>query len=439
VLVFAVAVSIVTAAIFGVGPAILATRRDVHERVKDGGRTATSGRRRHHLRNAMVVAEVALSLVLLVGAGLLVRSFVSLLRVDRGFRGDGVLAVTVQAWDFYKTGPQRIGFVREALGRIGAIAGVEAVGVTSSLPLAETIGLTIVPYTVGGNAPLSDAETPKAHVTVATPGYFDALRIGVRRGRGFSIADDERSAPVALVNEAFVRRWFPDRDPIGERVTLGFMGAPVAREIVGVVADVRQTGLAADPAASVFLPHAQAPTGALTFTVQTRGDPAQLIDPVKRQFQAMNGAMPVASATTLDALLASAVRERRFHLSLLGAFAWVALLLAGVGIYGVLSSAVGERHQEFGVRLALGAKGPDILALVAREGALLVAGGIGLGLGLAAVGVGVLREMLFRVSPRDPLTFAAVIGIVVVAAVVAVVVPARRAAALDPLDALRDG
>jgi putative ABC transport system permease protein len=189
----------------------------------------------------------------------------------------------------------------------------------------------------------------------------------------------------------------------------------------------------------VFLPHAQAPTGALTFTVQTRGDPAQLIDPVKRQFQAMNGAMPVASATTLDALLASAVRERRFHLSLLGAFASVALLLAGVGIYGVLSSAVGERHQEFGVRLALGANGADILALVVREGALLVAGGVVLGLGLAAFGVGALREMLFRVSPRDPLTFAAVIGIVVVAAVVAVVVPARRAAALDPLDALRDG
>ena len=438
VLAFAVAVSIITAAVFGVGPAVLATRRDLHDRVKDGGRTATAGRRRHRMRSAMVVAEVALSLVLLVGAGLLVRSFVSLLRVDRGFRGDGVLAVTVQTWDFYRTAPQRVGFVREAIGRLSTIPGVEAAGVTSSLPLAEGIGLDEVRYSVAGRPALANGEAPTTHVTVATPGYFEALHIAVRRGRGFTSADDERAAPVALVSEAFARRWFPDRDPIGQRVTLGFMGPPMVREIVGVVADLRQTGLAADPGAAVFLPHAQAATGALTFTLRTTGDPARLIDAVKRELRAMNGSMPVASATTLDALLASEVRERRFHLALLGAFATVALLLAGVGLYGVLSSAVGERHQEFGVRLALGASAPDILGLVLREGALLVIAGVTLGIGLAALGAGTLSDMLFRVSPRDPVTFAAVIAVVAAAALVAVVVPARRAAGLDPLAALRD-
>jgi putative ABC transport system permease protein len=386
----------------------------------------------------MVVGEVALSLVLLVGAGLLVRSFVSLLRADRGFRGDGVLAVTVQAWDSYGAGPKRIAFARDVIARLSAIPGVEAAGLTSSLPLAEGIGLDEVSYTVAGHPQLEGTEAPKTHVTVATPGYFDALDIAVRRGRGFTAADDERSAPVILVSEAFARRWFPDSDPIGQRVTLAFMGPQISREIVGVVADLRQTGLAADPGPAVFLPHPQAATGALTFTLRTAVDPAALIERVKQEFRAINGSLPIASVTTLDALLASAVRERRFHLSLLASFAAVALLLAGVGLYGVLSSAVGERHQEFGVRLALGARAPDILGLVLREGAVLVIAGVVLGMVLAALGAEALRDMLFRVSPRDPVTFAAVIAVVAIAALVAVTVPARRAARLDPLDALRD-
>ena len=437
-LAFAIGVSILTAALFGVAPAVLATRRALHDRVKDGGRTATTGRRRHGMRSGMVVAEVALSLMLLVGAGLLVRSFISLLRVDRGFQGDGVVALTVQAWDFYQGDAERIAFVRAATARLAAMPGVEAAGITSSLPLAEGIGLDEVAYTVVGQTPPTASDAPTTHVTVATPGYFVALRIAVRRGRGFSDADDEHSAPVVLISEAFARRWFSDHDPIGQQISLGFMGRPVARRVIGVVADLRQTGLTADPGPAVFLPHAQAPTGALTFTLRASGDPGRLIERVKRELRSMNGSMPVASATTVDALLADAVRERRFHLSLLAAFAVVALLLAGVGLYGVLSSAVGERHQEFAVRLALGATAPDIRSLVLREGALLVSTGVIIGTALAAAAAGMLDAMLFRVSPRDPVTFTGVIVTVAAAAIVAVLVPARRAAALDPLEALHE-
>jgi putative ABC transport system permease protein len=436
-LAFAVLVSAATAGLFSLAPAVRAARGNVHEQLKAGGRGATAGAAPPRLRGGLAVAEVALSLVLLVGAGLLVRSFVSLLRVDRGFRADHVLAVTVQAWDWYPTGPRRAAFARAAVDGIEALPGVRAAAMTSSLPLAEGIGQDGATFAVEGRALPSEADAPNAHVTVATPRYFDVLGMPLRRGRRFTPADDARAAPVVIVTEALARRHFPGVDPVGRRVTLAFMGPPREREIVGVVGDVRQTGLAADPGPALFLPHAQAPTGAMTFAVRTTGDPALMVDPVKRALWAMNGAMPIASATTLDALLAGAVRERRFHLALLGAFAAVALLLAGVGLYGVLSYGVRERRQEFGVRMALGARAGDVLALVMRDAARIAAAGAALGIGLAAAGSGVLRAMLFHVSPRDPLTFAWAVALVWGAALAAALVPARRAARVDPLVALR--
>jgi predicted permease len=324
VLAFAVGVTVATACLFTVVPALRGTGGGgLAQAIKAGGRSTTPSRARHRTRRALVVAEVALSLVLLVGAGLLVRSFVSLLRVDRGFRTDHVLAVTVQAWQWYPAPAQRAAFARVAVARLAALPGVRAAGVTSSLPLAEGIGQDETVFTVEGRPQPAAAETPRTHATVASPGYFDALGLTLRRGRGFTDADDGRAAPVVLVTEALARRHFPGEDPVGRRIVVGLgrVAPPAAREIVGIVADLRQTGLAADPGPGVFLPHGQAPTGALTFTLRTSGDPALLTEAAKRELWALNGAMPVASATTLDQLLSGAVRERRFHLALLGSFA----------------------------------------------------------------------------------------------------------------------
>jgi predicted permease len=433
---FAVAVSALTALLFGLAPALRAARGNLHERLKAGGR-GTAGPARDRTRAALVVAEVALSLTLLSGAGLLVRSFVSLLTVERGFRTDHVLALTVQAWQWYRTPAARAEFVRQVVERAAALPGVRAAGATSSLPLAESIGQDVAPIAVEGEAPTTEADAPTAHVTVATPGYFEALGIARRRGRGFLSTDDARGAPVALVSEALARRHFANVDPAGRRITVTYGGEPVVREIVGVVADVRQTGLAADPGPAVFLPHAQAPTGSITFTVRTAGDPAAMAGRVKRELWAVNRAMPVASVTTLDALVDDAVRERRFHLALLGTFAGIALSLAAVGLYGVLSHAARARRREFGVRLALGARPADILRLVGREALVLVAGGGALGLLLTMGAARAVRSMLFHVSPFDPVTLGAALALVAGAAAAASLLPARRATRVDPTITIR--
>jgi putative ABC transport system permease protein len=310
--------------------------------------------------------------------------------------------------------------------------------VTSSLPLAEAIGQDDATYTTDDEALRRIAEDRSAHVTVATPGYFEALGLVIREGRGFTDTDDSRGIPVALVSAALARESFSGRNPIGRRITVGFGGPPVAREIVGVVGDIRQTGLATNPGPAIFLPHAQAPTGALTFTIRTASDPALLLDRVKAELWTINRAMPIATTTTLDALLSETLRERQFLLVLLVTFGAVALLLAGIGVYGVLGHAVRERRKEFGVRLALGGSTTHVMVLVLLQGARLAFAGVVVGLLLAAGGARLLSVMLYRVTPLDAATFAASTLFVLVVAALAACVPGRRAAKLDPIAALRD-
>jgi predicted permease len=436
---FALVVSILSAITCALIPALGATRC-LAPRLTGGGRSVTLGVSGRRTRGGLIVVEIALSLVLLVGAGLLVRSFLALARAERGFRTEHVLAVTVQAWQWYPTSAARVAFVRQAVDRIAALPRVLAAGATSSLPLAEGIGQDEATYRVPDEVLRRADEALTAHVTVATPGYFDAIGLALRRGRAFMGHDDARGTPVVLVNEALVRRHFSGRDPIGQQIIVGLgrVSSEGAREIVGVVGDVRQSGLAADPKPAIFLPHAQAPTGALTFTVHTAEDPTRLLAPVKAELRAMNPAMPISTATTLEAVVADALRERRFHLALLGAFAAVALLLAGVGVYGVLGHAVRERRREFGVRLAVGATAADVLALVLLQGTRLAIIGAVVGLLLAVAGSRLLGAMLYGVAPLDPLTFGAVTLIVLGVVGLATFVPGRRAAALDPLVALRE-
>jgi len=308
---------------------------------------------------------------------------------------------------------------------------------TSSLPLDWPIGFERTRVDIEGRPVAPGDEMPTVHAAATTPGYFDALGIRVRRGRGFAAADVAGAPLVVLINEAFARRHFGDENPIGKRLTFGFMSAPVAREIVGVVGDVRHDGLHADPSPSMFVPHPQAATGAIHLVVRATGEPAALERRVRAELAAMNGAMPLSQVTTMDALVGRSLRERRFQLGLLSAFSMTALLLSAIGIYGVMSRATSERTHEIGVRLAVGAHARDVRWMVLRNGGALAVGGILAGIAIAAVLTRYMSGMLFGVTPLDPMTYVASAGILLMAAVMATWLPAWRASSVDPVIALR--
>jgi predicted permease len=433
----ALAVVLLTVALVGAVPAWRAGRAGSAASLGAGAR-ATGGGRRHAARAGLVLAQVALSAVLLVGAGLLVRSVDALLRVDRGFRTERVLALTTFVWQQFPEPGQRAAYVRTAAARLAGLPGVRAVGATSALPLGEQIGREDASFMIDGQAAPLEGEAPEAHLTVATPGYFGALGVRLRRGRLLADADDERAPPVAVVNEAFARRHFGGADAVGRRVRLlGRGGLGPAIEVVGVVADVRQRTLTDAPRPALFVPHAQSPTGSLVFVVHTAGDPEAVQAAARRALVALAPSAPVASATTLEALLASALRERRLVLGLLGGFAAVALGLAALGVYAALSQRAAERRREMGVRVALDARARDVRALMVRGGVALWGAGLALGLTAAALAAPVLDALLFGVRAFDLATFAAAGAVVLLATAVASWAPARRAARVEPLEALR--
>ncbi len=437
VLVFALATTLGAAIVFGIAPAVHAAPTDVREKLAAGSTRSGSGRPRRRLQNGFVVVQFALALVLLVGAGLLVRSFVSLLRVDRGFDPHNVLAVTVQAWSYYRKPDGRASLVREATERLAALPGVQAAGMTSSLPFAPPIGQHEAGFEIEGRPPASPDQLQSVRAAAVTSGYFAALRIPLRRGRHFVATDVANAAPVAIVSEAFVQRHWPDESALGKRIKISAGSPSALRTIVGVVGDVRHGGLHEAPRPTVYVPHAQSPTGANVFVTRTTGDPLAALAQVRAEFRAINPVMPLASTATLESLLDDSLRERRFHLAMLGAFATVALLLAALGVYGVMSHATTERTHEIGVRMALGARAADVLTMVMRQGAILaVAGALG-GLLGAAAATRLLRGMLFGVTPLDPLAYVGAGVLLLGAGMLACYLPARRAARLDPVTALR--
>ncbi len=433
---FTAGASLLTALLAGLAPAIQVTRAQA-DALKEGAGRSTGGRRRARLRSAIVVAEVALALVLLVGAGLLIKSFLRLTSRSPGFRTERLLTANVFLSETrYPDEHRQIGFFTDVLERVAAIPGVVGTGAASALPLNHVGGADFdLPITIEGREPAPPGQDPEVDFRVVTTDYLHVMGIPLLRGRAFDERDRAGAPLVMIVNEAMVRRHFPNDDPIGRRVAIPWGGW---REVVGVVGDVRDRGLDAEPRAELYVPLPQEAFGAMVLVARTTGSPQHVAAEMKRQIYAVDPDQPVHSVATMDELVSASLAERRFSLVLFGLFGALATGLAAIGVYGVVSYGVTGRTREIGVRVALGARRGDVALLVLRQGFALTAVGIVVGVAAALASTRAMASLLFEVSASDPMTIAVVALSLLGAALVATYLPARRATRVDPIEALRN-
>ena len=431
---FTLLASIVCGVLFGLIPAFSAAGAGLNESLKEGGRTGSAARGKR-ARSAFVVVEVALALVLLVGAGLLVRSFVRLVNVDAGFDRDRTVTMRVSLpGSRYPNAPQRTQFFHRLFERIAPLPGVQAAGAVSFLPM---VGLgAATGYEVVGEPPPPAGQEPVCDVRVITNDYFKAMGIPVLRGRLFNEQDATDATNKVIVNETMARRHWPNQDPIGRKVKISWNDTR-EDEIVGVVGDVRHQGLDATPRSMTYWPHARFAYGSMTLAVRTAGEPAAVVGAVSRVIREHDPNLAVADVQTLDQVIEKSVAQRRLTMLILGIFACAAMVLAAVGIYGVIAYSVTQRTQEIGIRLALGAQRSDVLRMVMRQSAVLALTGIAIGAVGALALTRLMTDLLFEVKPFDPLTFVAVSGVLAAIAMLASFVPGRRATRVDPVVALR--
>ncbi len=434
VIAFAAGATLATAVACGLGPAFTVRRRSLVGPLHDGSRGSSSGRH-SRVRAALVVAEVAVAVLLLSGAGLLARSFTSLQAVDPGFDASGVLTMRVTlAAQSEADLPRVLGLQQTALERLQQVPGVEAAAGTVFLPMAGAGSATS--FWLEDRPEPGPADRPVADIRPITAGYFRAMRIPQLTGRDFEPADTQDRPLVGIVNEAFVREFYAGRNPVGQRLTYSW-NRPTTVEIVGVVGDVALTALDGQPRSTLYLPFQQRPLPMMHYVVRTAGAPASIATAAVASVQALDPNQPIAQVRTLEEVLAASLTTPRLTSSALGAFAATALLLAVVGVYGVIAYGVAQRRREFGVRLALGAQPRDVLGLVLRQGGLMVGAGVGIGIALSVVATRGLRSLLYGVEPGDPVTLAAVATAILVVAGVACYVPALRSTRVDPTEALR--
>lgn len=441
VLVFAAAVSLLAVLATGVVPVVLAASPGLQRSLGRGGRGQTGSPLLRRTLGALVVVQVSLTFVLLVGSGLLLRSFVAVVSEPAGFRTDGVAVLTVQTWSYLDGRPARAGFVSEVVERIAAAPGIAAAGMASSIPLMEGIGAEFAPLTLDGEPLRGDQNPPLVRFTVVSPGLLEALGIPLRSGRRFDLRDRADSLPVALVSERFANRYLPDREPLGRRFSLGgSLGSsqgPLTLEIVGVVGDVRNVALHEAPAPAVYLAHRQVPTGANAFVARAAGAAVAPLPRIRQAVAEVHAAMPIHLETTMEDLVAISVRERRFVLVLLAGFTLLALGLASAGIFGLMAFVTAERTKEYGIRRALGAERADLLALVLRRGLVLAGAGILIGIAGAAPAMSLVEGLLYQVAPLDLRVFGLAVLTLAAAGAAAVLVPAFRAARVSPIEVLR--
>ncbi len=433
VLLFAVGVSLLTGIAFGVFPALQLSRTDLNTTLREEGSSTSAGRERARMRSFLVVGQVALSLLLLIGAGLLLRSFARLLRVDPGFDAHNVLTMNVSLPTVkYAKPEQQIAFFDDVLRRVSALPGVRNAAISAALPLSWK---RITPMLPEGQPEVPLGQRPFLDIEAISPRWFDTMRVPLRNGRGFTAADNAQAPKVLVVNETFARRFWPNQNPVGKHVVVG--RGPGASEVVGVAADVRNKGLAEEAQAQVYIPFAQLPWGNMNLLVRTDVTPHSLASAVQKQISAVDVDQPVTSIQTVDELMDSSRARPRFTMMLLAVFSLAALALAVIGIYGVLAYSVSQRRHEMAIRLALGAERGDILRLVVRQGLTLAIVGIAVGWFAALLMTRLMSSMLYDVGARDLTTFALAPIIFLVIALLASYLPARRATKLDPVEALR--
>ena len=436
---FALIVSVLTGILFGVLPAWRMSRLDPALALREGSRSLNTGRGQHRLHDSLVIAETAIGLILLVGAGLLIHSFVRILRIDPGFDSRHVLTAAIALPDNRYNGQQQVQFYRQLLPRLAALPGVQSVAAGWALPLTRN-GMRIA-FDIEGHA-MSPGDRPAAGVYVVTPEYFQTLRIPILRGRPFRYEDTPKSGLVVAVNETFARQYFPNEDPIGKRLHIGLgdgtVDAKSWREIVAVVGDIKSRRLTTETKPEYYLPYAQAAVLSPSLVIRTAGDPVSLIGPVRAQLGQMDKSVPLYEVKTMDDLVSQSASQPRFQTLLITLFAVMALLLAAIGLYAVLSYMVAQRTLEIGLRMAVGAQRTDVLSLVLRRGLALAGSGLAIGIVVALLLTRFLQDMLYGVHAFDPMSFVVVSVILLLVSLIASSVPAYRAARMDPMRTLRE-
>ncbi len=441
VLLFTALLSLLTGVAFGLIPAWQASRPDLNDALKESGRGSTGGIRKQRLRRFLVIAEVAVSLVLLIAAGLMIRSFARLLSVDPGFRSDHVLVGVVSLpTQKYPQARAQAAFYERLMENLRGSPSVISAAVTTDLPLS---GGDSTGFEIEGRPPSVSENRPLVDYRLISPDYFAVMGMRLLKGRGFSGHDNSSALPAVIINQTLAAHYFPNEDPIGKRI--GLSGGPVDwRQIVGVVADVRNYGLDAEVKPEAYIPVLQnepaylaAVASNMTVVTRTASDPLSLGQVWRAQVQRLDGNQPVSNLTTMDTLLAESIAQRRFNMFLLAIFAGLALVLAAIGIYGVISYTVAQRSHEMGIRLALGASRYDILRLVVSHSLGTTFAGVGLGLLAAFALTRLMRSLLYDVAPTDPLAFGGLTGLLIFVALLATYLPARRASRVDPIVTLR--
>ncbi|HXE36817.1 MAG TPA: ABC transporter permease [Verrucomicrobiae bacterium] len=439
VLLFVAGVVALAAFIFGLAPALHSTKPDVQSELKEGGRTSSGGVAQNRLRGALAVAEISLALILLIGAGLMMKSLYRLLEVDPGFRPDRVLTMGMDLRaQQYSKDPAVLNFWQQVIDRVSALPGVESAAVGTVIPLTDSHSRSDV--TVEGMALPTPGNYPHPDVHIVSPGYIRTLGIPLLRGRTFTDQDGENAPLAGMINAMVARRFFPNEDPIGKRFMFGHPSAanpPKWYTIVGVVSDTKLYGLANPARLEVYIPFRQNPKNYMALVVRSGADPASLTSAVREAVQSIDKDQPVFAISTMEKLLSNSVATRRMTLVLLGLFSGLALVLGAIGIYGVISYSVAQRTHEIGIRMALGAPRGDVFRLVVGEGLKLAGVGIAIGIAAALGLARLMSSLLYGISATDFETFTGVAVLLALVALLACYVPARRAMRVDPTVALR--
>ncbi len=434
---FTLLVSLLTGLIFGLVPAIHSSKTELTESLKEGARGSGEGARRNRIRGVLVVSELAIAVVLLVGAGLLIQSLWRLRNVSPGFESQNLLSLVVGIPEVKYPTEKQDQFYRDLVARVQSLPGVRSAGAVIPLPLSGD--LFRISFETEGR-PMAKGDLPSADFFAVSDDYFKTLGVPILKGRTFNQRDGATAPGVIVVNQNFADKFFPNEDPIGKRIKPGISTTEKKadwREIVGVVGDVRNRNLSSELRVGYFVPQAQVPFNQMTIVVRTTNDPHTLVTAVQNEVHSMDGEVPVFNVKTMDEHISATVAAPRFNTTLLVIFASVALILTIVGLYGVMSYAVAQRTNEIGIRMALGAQTRDVLRLIVSQGFKLIVLGLAIGLVGAFALMRVIASLLFGVTAKDPLTFAAVATLLAFVALLACYIPARRATRLDPLRALR--